>query len=320
MGNLVEAGNSKDTKNYVSFFAKYGVVIALLFLIVLNIFITPNFLNLNNFNNIIVQSTSTMLVALSMTIVIATRGMDISVGSIMALSSVMFVMLIDYGIFIALLGAMIIGLMAGIFNGVIVSYFNIEPLILTLATMMTIRGIAQLITNGTVITYYHEGFDKFSYYKIMDVIPIQLIIVVIAIMLFYFIANRMTFGKYVEAIGDNLKAAKLSGINISLTLISVYALAGVMSGFSGLLETGRLSATDANNIGKLIELDAIAATAIGGTVLTGGKPYIMGTVAGVFIMQIITTMVNMNGIPYAYSMIVKTLIIIFAVYIQKLNR
>jgi len=92
-----------------------------------------------------------------------------------------------------------------------------------------------------------------------------------------------------------------------------------MSGFSGILETGRLSATDANNVGKLIELDAIAATAIGGTVLTGGKPYIMGTVAGVFLMQIITTMVNMNGIPYAYSMIVKTLIIIFAVYIQRVK-
>jgi len=195
MGNLTEANNSENSKSYVSFFAKYGVVIALLFIIILNIIITPNFSSINNFNNIIVQSTSTMLVSLSMTIVIATRGMDISVGSIMALSSVMFVMLIDYGVIVALLGAIFIGFLAGVFNGVIVSYFNIEPLILTLATMMTIRGIAQLITDGNVITYYHEGLDKFSYYKIMGFIPIQLVIVVLVILLFYYIANRMTLGK-----------------------------------------------------------------------------------------------------------------------------
>lgn len=319
MGRMVEVtkGNSR---NYIGLFTKFGVVLALLLLIIVNVFVTPNFLSLNNFNNIVVQSTSTMLIALSMTMIIATRGMDISVGSIMALSSVMFVMMIDYGIVVALLSAIFIGIIAGVLNGFIVSYFKIEPLILTLATMMTIRGVAQLITNGTVITYYHEGLNKFSYYKIMDVIPIQLIIIVMAIAGFYFLANRMSFGKYVEAIGDNLKAARLSGINVGATLIIIYAIAGIMSGFSGILETGRLSAADANNMGKLIELDAIAATAIGGTVLTGGKPYIMGTVVGVFIMQIITTMVNMNGIPYAYSMIVKTLIIIFAVYLQRFNK
>lgn len=319
MGRMVEV-NKGNYRNYISLFMKFGVVLALLLLIIVNIIVTPNFLSLNNFNNIIVQSTSTMLIALSMTMIIATRGMDISVGSIMALSSVMFVMMIDYGIVVALLSALLIGIIAGFLNGFMVSYFKIEPLILTLATMMTIRGIAQLITNGTVITYYHEGLNKFTYYKMLDVIPIQLIIIVVAIAGFYFLANRMSFGKHVEAIGDNLKAARLSGINVGTTLIIVYAIAGFMSGFSGILETGRLSAADANNMGKLIELDAIAATAIGGTVLTGGKPHIMGTVVGVFIMQIITTMVNMNGIPYAYSMIVKTLIIIFAVYLQRFNR
>lgn len=309
-----------NTGNYFSLFTKFGVVLALLLLIIINIFVTPNFLSINNFNNIIVQSTSTMLIALSMTLIIATRGMDISVGSIMALSSVVFVLMIDYGLVIALLSALFTGIIAGFFNGFLVSYFKIEPLILTLATMMTIRGIAQLITNGTVITYYHESINNFSYYKIMDFIPIQLIIIIIAIVGFYFVANRMSFGKYVEAIGDNLKAARLSGINVTAILIIVYAIAGIMSGFSGIFETGRLSAADANNMGKLIELDAIAATAIGGTILTGGKPHIMGTVVGVFIMQIITTMVNMNGIPYAYSMIVKTLIIIFAVYLQRFNK
>src|SRR5699024_10942541 len=146
-----------NTGNYFSLFTKFGVVLALLLLIIINIFVTPNFLSINNFNNIIVQSTSTMLIALSMTLIIATRGMDISVGSIMALSSVVFVLMIDYGLVIALLSALFTGIIAGVFNGFLVSYFKIEPLILTLATMMTIRGIAQLITNGTVITYYHES-------------------------------------------------------------------------------------------------------------------------------------------------------------------
>src|SRR5699024_5226201 len=152
------------------------------------------------------------------------------------LSSVGFVLMIDYGIVIASISALLIGIIAGVLNGFLVSYFKIEPLILTLATMMTIRGIAQLITNGTVITYYNESINKFSYYKIMYFIPIQLIIIIIAIVGFYFVANRMSFGKYVEAIGDNLKAARLSGINVSAILIIVYAIAGIMSGFSGILE------------------------------------------------------------------------------------
>lgn len=314
------AGNGPVKPQLIDFLKKYGVGVALLALIVLNMIFTPNFMSANNMWNIIIQSSTTMIIALGMTIVIATRGMDLSVGSVMALTSVVFVMLLDMGIVVALLGAIIVAVLAGVLNGGIIAYFKIEPLIITLATMITIRGVAQLLTDGRVISFSNTTLTDFAYYRVGGIIPIQLIIVLAAILLVSALVKKMTFGRYVEAIGDNLKAARLSGINVSLTLLSVYILVAVMAGIGGMMETARLAATDANNLGQLIELDAIAATAIGGTILTGGRPYIWGTVAGVYIIQIITTMVNMNNIPHSYSMVVKTLIIIFAVYIQRTNK
>jgi len=318
-GDVKVVGKATRYVNVIDFLKKYGVGLALVVLIVLNCVITPNFMSVNNMWNIVIQSSTVMLVALGMTIVIATGGIDISVGSIMALSSVAFVHFLPHGVWVSLVAAIVVALFFGFVNGGVAAFFRIEPLIVTLATMIMIRGIAQLITDGRVVGFIHTEFTQIGYYRIGGIVPIQLVIVAVAIVVVYFLLKKMTFGRYVEAIGDNRKAAQLAGINIHVTLIWVYVIAALMAGFAGIMETARLSAADANNMGMLIELDAIAAVAIGGTILTGGRAYLWGTIAGVYIMQIITTMVNMNNIPHAYSMVVKTLIIIFAVYIQRSN-
>lgn len=313
-------GNGIWKLDMMAYVRKYGVHLTLLILIIINSIITPNFFNINTLWNIIIQSSTIMLVSLGMTVVISASGIDISVGSTMALSSIILVKLLDFGILPAIIGAIIVSMLFGFINGYIISKFNIQPMVVTLAMMTAIRGIAQIINDGRVLGYTKPEFSQIAYHRIYGILPVQLIIIVIAIALVYFLVNKMSFGRYVEAIGDNAQAASYSGVNTTVIILLVYLLSSILAGFGGIIEAARLSAADANNIGRLIEADAIAATAIGGTPMTGGKPNIFGTVMGVFIMQIITVMVNMNNVPYSYALVIKTAIIIFAVYIQKKER
>jgi ribose/xylose/arabinose/galactoside ABC-type transport system permease subunit len=167
-----------------------------------------------------------------------------------------------------------------------------------------------------LLNFNEPKFSYFGVHRFWGVIPIQVVIIIIATILIYFIMRKMTFGRYVQAMGDNYKAARLSGINTFLTTIVIYAVCAVMAGMAGLIETARLSAADANAIGRLIELDAIAAVAVGGTSLNGGKANVAGTVIGALMMQVITVSVNMNNIPFSYSLVVKAIIIILAIYVQ----
>lgn len=323
MNVQLEVGNGKharDRERLLLFLRKYGAALALLALIIVNMAVTPNFASVNTIWNIIIQSSTIMLVAIGMTLVIAGGGIDISVGSIMAASSITMAYLMNYGIVAGVVGALLIAVLLGTLNGAIISFFKIQPLVVTLAMMTAIRGAAQLINDGRVLGFTDSGFTRIAYYRIAGHIPIQLIIIILVVAIGYFLMNKMSFGRYVEAIGDNEKAAVLAGIRIPLVTIAIYGVCAMLAGMGGILETARLSAADANNMGKLIELDAIAAVAIGGTALTGGRPHIIGTVIGVFIMQIITVMVNMNNIPYSYSLVIKTIIIVAAVYLQRSNK
>lgn len=323
MNVQLEVGNGKlarDRERLLLFLRKYGAALALLALIIVNMAVTPNFMSVNTIWNIIIQSSTIMLVAIGMTLVIAGGGIDISVGSIMAASSITMAYLMNYGVVVGVVGALLVAVLLGTMNGAIISFFKIQPLVVTLAMMTAIRGAAQLINDGRVLSFTDSGFTRIAYYRIAGHIPIQLIIIILVVAIGYFLMNKMSFGRYVEAIGDNQKAAVLAGIRIPLVTIAIYGVCAILAGMGGILETARLSAADANNMGKLIELDAIAAVAIGGTALTGGRPHIIGTVIGVFIMQIITVMVNMNNIPYSYSLVIKTIIIVAAVYLQRSNK
>ena len=295
---------------------RYNVYLALFLLILFNGIFTNNFLRMNTCWNIVIQCTTIMLVSLGMTVVIASGGIDISIGPIMALAAIVFARMLEYSALYAVLAALAVSVICGLLNGVIIAKFQIQPMIVTLVMMNMVRGSAELMNDGRTYSFHHPVFSELGYYRIGGEIPIQLLIIVIAIVLMYLLMKKMRFGAYVEAMGDNRKAARLAGVKVSGMLILIYILSGFLAGVAGLVEAMRMSAADPINFGLQIEVDAIAATAIGGTNMAGGKANLAGTVAGVFVMQIITVMVNMNNIPYSYSLVIKTIVVILAVCVQ----
>jgi ribose/xylose/arabinose/galactoside ABC-type transport system permease subunit len=296
---------------------KYGALAMLLLLVLVNSLFTPNFANVNTMWNVLIQGSTVMLIALGMTMVISSGGIDISVGSIMAVASIVVAKSLGFGIFPAILIALAVTTCFGLFGGWIIAHFRIQPIIVTLTIMISGRGIGQVINDAQLLTFSVPAFSFFGTHRFWGVLPIQVLIMAIAIVVVYVIMNRMPFGTYVQAMGDNYKASRLSGINIYVTTIVIYSLSALLAGTAGILETARLSAGDANAIGRLIELDAIAAVAVGGTPLNGGKANVLGTVIGALIMLTITVSMNMNNIPYAYALVLKSVIIILAVYIQR---
>jgi galactofuranose transport system permease protein len=296
---------------------KYGALAVLVILIGLNAAVTPNFTNINTMWNILIQVSTVMLVALGMTVVISSGGIDISVGSIMALTAIVSAKFLGLGVVPAVLLALLAAALVGSLGGFLVANFKIQPIIITLTFMISIRGVAQVANNAQLLTFTDPKFSYLGMHKFFGIVPIQVVIMICAILIMYFLIKKMSFGRYVQAMGDNYKASRLSGINTFLTTILIYAISASLAGFAGIMETARLSAADANAIGRLIELDAIAAVAIGGTPMTGGNANIIGTVIGALIMQIITVSVNMNNIPFSYALVLKSIIIIVALYVQR---
>jgi ribose transport system permease protein len=299
---------------------KYGVGIVLFFMVIINAFITPNFVHINTLWNILLQSFPVMMIAIGMTFVIATGGIDISVGSTMALSSIVLAKFLifnnaSFGVSLALaLGA---ALIFGLFNGVLVGVFKFQPIVATLILMISGRGIAQLFNDGVVISFYGDTYSAIGLYRIAGIIPVQVVIIAVTAIIALFILKRTTFGCYIQAVGDNIRASHLAGINTVGVLISVYIISALLAGLAASFETMRMLSADPNNIGKAIELDCIAAVAVGGASMSGGRAKIIGTITGTLIMQLITTMVNMNNVPYAFSLVIKSAIIVFALYLQK---
>lgn len=295
----------------------YGAAAALLLLLIANMIFTPNFVDVNNFRNILLQVAPTVLVAVGMTLVIATGGIDLSVGSVMAISAAMAAVHLDFGVGIAVLLALLVSVAAGAFNGTLISVFRIQPIIVTLALLISGRGIAQVISNGgQLIEFDNPTFEYFGT-GYLGPFPVQVVIMLVVVLVAIFLMRATSFGRYVAAVGGNETAARLSGVKVHRTKIAVYAISGFLAGLAGLIEAARAEASDAQKVGLNMELDAIAATVVGGTPLTGGRATIIGTLIGALIMQVITTSINMKGYSYAWSLVIKAAIILIAVYIQR---
>ena len=295
----------------------YGALAALILLLLINIVLTPNFAAYDNFRNILVQVTPTMLVAIGMTFVIGTGGIDLSVGSVMAIASAVGAVSLGYGSATAIAIALIVAAAIGAFNGLVIAGFKIQPIIITLALLISGRGIAQVISNGGQVIPFSDPTFEYLGQGLVFGIPVQVILQVLVVTFAVFLLRSTVFGRYVVAVGGNEEAARLSGIRVNRTKITVYALSGFLAGLAGLIYTARLGASDASKVGDGIELDAIAATVVGGTALTGGRATIIGTVIGALIMVVITTSFNMNNLKFPYSLVIKAAIILFAVYIQR---
>ena len=299
----------------------YGALAALILLVVINSIFTPNFATLSNLWNILQLVSTTVLVAIGMTMVIATRGIDLSVGSVMAIASAVAATFLDRGVGLAVLLALAIAFGVGAFNGALISFFRIQPIIVTLALLITGRGAAQVLSNGQLIPFSNPTFEWLGR-GLIGPVPIQVLIMLAVAAAAIFVIRATSFGRYVVAVGGNEAAARLSGVKVHQTKIIVYALSGLLAELAGLIETARLGASDATKVGLYIELDAIAAVVVGGTPLTGGRVTIVGTLIGALIMQVITTSFNMGPaglepLPFSWGLVLKAAIILIAVYIQR---
>lgn len=296
--------------------ATYGAGAALIALVIANLLFTRGFADANTPTLILLQVAPTVLVAVGMTFVIATGGIDLSVGSVMAISGALAATLLGYGVGVAILAGLTGGLLCGLLNGWLISFFRIQPIIVTLALFISGRGVAQVISNGELIPFESASFSYLGRGSLLG-IPVQIIIMLVVAALGIFLLRATAFGRYVLATGGNESAARLAGVPVTRTKMIVYAIAGTLAGLAGLIETGRAGASDAAKIGLQIELDAIAATVVGGTSLIGGRATVIGTIIGALIMATITTSINMNDLPFAWSLVIKAAIIVAAVYLQR---
>jgi ribose/xylose/arabinose/galactoside ABC-type transport system permease subunit len=295
---------------------RYGALAALVLLVLANTLFTANFATADNLWNILLQASPTVLVALGMTMVIATGGIDLSVGSLMAIASALAATRLESGAGVAVLVALIVTTLIGLMNGALIGGFRIQPIIVTLAVLIGGRGVAQVITDGQLVSFSHAGFEWLGRGRI-GTAPVQALFMLTAVAALRFVTLSTTFGRYVLAIGGNPEAARLAGVRVFRDKVAVYGISGLLAGMAGLIETARLGASDAAKIGLNIELDAIAAVVVGGTPLTGGRATVLGTLIGALVIQVITTSFNMRMIPYSWSLVFKAAIILAGVYLQR---
>lgn len=299
---------------------KFKSLIGLLALCVIISIITPRFLNVNNLLNVLTQVSVNAVIAIGMSYVILTGGIDLSVGSILAITGAVSASIIvkSNSVFLAIVTAIIIGALIGAFNGIIVSKGKIQPFIVTLAAMTIFRGVTYVYTNGTPISGLGKDFTFIGNAKVLG-IPFPVIITLIVFLIAYYIINETRFGRYVYALGGNEDSTRLSGINTDRIKMIVYVVSGIAAAISGVIVTSRIGSASPN-AGSGYELDAIAAVVLGGTSLSGGEGSITGTIIGAMIIGVLNNGLNLMNVSPFYQSIVKGLVILLAVLIDKRNK
>ncbi|GAA6206795.1 ABC transporter permease [Cognatishimia sp. WU-CL00825] len=311
-----------------SMISQHGGVVALIVILLFNILVTPNFLHAQTLFVNISQVATIAIVAVGMTLVIATGGIDLSVGAIMALSGALAPLIFtspfadanpELGLALAIVVPILVALACGVFNGALVSLLNVQPIVATLIFFISGRGIALVLTNGNLQTFTHPSFSYLGTGKILG-FPFQgYLVLVIAVAVWWLMAHSV-FGRQLLAVGGNEQAAKLSGVPVKRVKIGAYVICAGLSGLAGLIVVAINSASDAARIGNLMELDAIAAAVVGGTLLQGGKAPIFGAILGAIIIQLVKYTLLANGVADEVALIAKAGIIILAVYVQQARK
>ncbi|WP_019182142.1 ABC transporter permease [Microbacterium yannicii] len=306
-------------------------IAALIALIVVNTIARPQFIGITIRDgelygpliDILRNSAPLMLVALGMTIVIATRGIDLSVGAIMAVSGAVALTIIDSSsdpggmgtVAIALVTALLVALVLGAWNGLLVSVVGIQPIIATLVLMLAGRGVALLITDGFITTVTSAPY-KFIATGYVLALPFALFIAAAAIAVVALVERRTALGVLTEAVGINPEASRLAGVRAKGIVFGAYVASGVLAGLAGILYSSNIMAADANASGLYIELYAILAVVLGGTSLMGGKFTIAGTVVGVFTIQTLESTILFLGVPSAQAPVFFAAVVIVVVLVQ----
>ncbi|MFW2513806.1 ABC transporter permease [Demequina sp. SO4-13] len=304
---------------------------ALVTLIIVNTIANPNFIRMRfqdgqlygNPINILRESAPLMLVALGMTLVIATRGIDLSVGAIMAVSGAVALTILDRSgnpgdlgtVIVAVLVAVLVGLVLGVWNGFLVSVLGIQPIIATLVLMLAGRGVALLITGGFITTVNSAPY-KFISNGYLVILPVAFFIWVAAVIIVSVLERRTALGMLTESVGINPEASRLAGVRSRGIIWSAYIASGVLAGIAGVIYASNTMAADANSAGYLIELYAILAVVLGGTSLMGGKFSIAGTVIGVLTVEALDSAILFLGVPPAQSPVFFAVVVIIVVLLQ----
>lgn len=305
--------------NNQSMLQKIAPFIGLILIIVIITALNPGFLSVSNLMNVLRQVSINALIAFGMTFVILTGGIDLSVGATLALTGAVTAGMMASGIdpIFAMLLGLLLGAVLGAINGFIIAKGKVAPFIATLATMTIYRGLTLVYTDGRPISGLGDSltFQMLGKGYFLG-IPIPVVTMIISFGILYFILKKTTFGRRVYAVGGNEEASILSGINADRIKIYVYSLLGLLAALASLILTSRLNSAQPT-AGEMFELDAIAAVVLGGTSLTGGRGWIVGTLIGALIIGVLNNGLNLIGVPSFFQQVVKGAVILLAVLLDR---
>ncbi|MDR7147091.1 ABC transporter permease [Rhizobium sp. BE258] len=300
-------------------------LIAIAVILLLNFIMFPQFFNVviqndrlyGSLIDVLNRGAPVALLAIGMTLVIATKGIDLSVGAVIAICGAVAASSIVSGnsLGYTLIAALVVGLLCGVWNGFLVAVLNIQPIIATLVLMVAGRGIAQLITEGVIMTFNDPGLIFFGSGS-FAFLPMPVVIWLVAGAIVIALVRRTALGMLVEAVGINRRASTLSGVRTPVLLMAVYMLSGLCAAIAGIIVAADIKGADANNAGLWLELDAILAVVVGGNSLLGGRFSILGSLIGAMIIQSVNTGILLSGFPPEFNLIIKAVIILVILIIQ----
>ncbi|MET0438975.1 MAG: ABC transporter permease [Devosia sp.] len=299
---------------------RVGILMVLILLVVLMSIFAPNFNRVDNLLNIARSISVNAILAAGLTFVILTGGIDLSVGSIVAVSGVVAVIAAIEGVPapVAVVIGMAVGGACGLVNGVLTAYLALAPFIVTLGTMTFLRGLAYTITNGQPIVSSDLNFKDLGNGYLLG-IPVPVIAMAAVFLVAWFVLERTRYGRHVYAVGGNAQAARLAGVQVNRIILSVYVVAGICAGLAGVIFAARVISAQPT-AGTGYELDAIAAVVLGGTSLVGGRGRIVGTLIGAVILGVLTTGLILLNVQFFTQLLIKGVVIILAVAIDSLKQ
>ncbi|MEH2359470.1 ABC transporter permease subunit [Nostoc sp.] len=317
---LVNNPVSRNQKSISTLLEVAGILPILVIICILFAFLSPNFLTGGNIVNILRQASINIVLATGMTFVILTGGIDLSVGSILAVSAVvaLLVSLLPALSWAAVPAALLAGLLLGLVNGALITFLDVPPFIVTLGSLTALRGVAFLVAKGTTLINRDINFAWVGN-SYVGPLPWLVIIALLTIIASWFVLRQTVLGVQIYAVGGNERAARLTGIKVNRVLLFVYGISGLLAGLAGIMSASRLYSAS-GVLGQGYELDAIAAVILGGTSFTGGIGTIGGTLLGALIIAILNNGLTLLNLSYFWQLVVKGLVIILAVMIDRLRR
>ncbi|MBO0663098.1 ribose ABC transporter permease [Jiella sp. MQZ9-1] len=318
--NLSQQPAAKEPFDFAKWWDRVGILVVLAALVIFMVVFAPNFNRVDNLLNILRAISINAILAAGMTFVILTAGIDLSVGSTVAVSGVVAVLaaISGWSMPMALLAGVGVGALCGLVNGALSAYLALAPFIVTLGMMSFLRGLAYTLTEGRPIVSSDLSFKVLGSGYFLG-IPVPVYVMIAVYLIAWFLLERTRYGRHVYAVGGNPKAARLAGIKINRIVTSVYVIAGICAGLAGLIFAARVISAQPT-AGQGYELDAIAAVVLGGTSLAGGRGRIVGTLVGSVILGVLTTGLILLNVPFFTQLLIKGVVIIFAVTIDSLKQ